>query len=115
MKPLKIKIKDIEWNFSVLSESEYEKEHGKDSHGITDKDGKQVHFKITSFSLALIKHELFHVYCSSCCIDSATELSAEDFEEISAEIVAHHAEDLIKYSKKLYNSLIEEVKKLKEE
>lgn len=115
MKPIKLKIKDIEWSFQVQSDLDYEKEHGKDSHGITHKDEKKVFFKESSFDLHLIRHELFHVYASSCCLDSATDISADDFEEISAEIVAYHADDLLKHAKKLYNSLNEEIKKYKEE
>ncbi len=107
MKPIKIKIKDIEWSFAVLGDQEYVRKHGADSQGITDKDDKLVHFKESRLSLALVKHELLHVYFSSCCIDSATELQAEDAEEIAAEIIAHHGEDLLKISKKLYNSLKE--------
>ncbi len=105
MKPIKIRIKDIEWQVELLSDLDYEDKHGKDSQGITNKDTKVVNLKKASFSVELIRHELVHVYLSSCCIDSCPTINAEDYEEVFAEIIAYHGEDICKYAKKLYNSL----------
>lgn len=106
-----VTIKDISWVFQVLSDSQYEDKHGKESHAMTDKDIQVVDFKASSFSKKLVNHELLHVYSASCCIGSLHELSTSDMEEICAEIIEFHLDDIAKLSKKLYNSLKEYNKK----
>ena len=101
LKSKKIHVKDIEWLIELLTDKEYEIQHGTDSHGITLKDNKKMHVKLSSLNLPLLRHELFHVYSSSCCIDSTNNIEAEDMEEISAEIIAYHLEDIDKKAKEL--------------
>jgi hypothetical protein len=107
----KVTIKDIEWTFFVIDDNFYEKIYGKDSHGITIKDDLAVYIKKSSLSKKLIIHELFHTYVSSCCVNSMTELHSSDMEEISAEIVEFHLDDIANHSKKIYNRLSRDLKK----
>ena len=105
MKPIKISIKDIEWVFVLMSDKDYEDKNEKDSHGITHKDEQRVEFKESSLTLRLVIHELFHVYSASCCINSCDSIDRHDMEEISAEILEFHIDQIHKTAKKLYNSL----------
>lgn len=104
-KPVKIVIKDVHWTLEVLEDKKYEEEHGKDSHGITDKSKLKVDLKLTSLSQALVRHELLHVYVSSCCINSIDDMDDSGMEELCAEIVEFHLEDMAKHSKSLYSKL----------
>lgn len=110
-KPTKIIIKDISWTVQVLEDKDYENSHGKDSHGITDKYRQTVDLKRSSFSPALVRHELLHVYAASCCINSVPDLDDSSMEEICAEIIEFHLEDLLKHSKTLYNKLKGQINK----
>jgi len=114
MENLKVNIKDIKWTFDILLDQEYEQKHGTSSHGITDKDALEVDFKLTSFSIRLIRHELFHTYISSCCINSINELDENSIEELGAEIVEFHLDDIQRISKKIYKELGKKEKLLKE-
>ena len=105
MKPIKVRIKDIEWIFELMNQEDYEEKNGKDSQGITIKDKLKVEFSIDHFSLSLIRHELMHVYFSSCCIGSTGEMTVDDYEEIAAEIIEFHGEDICRTSKKIFNTL----------
>jgi len=105
MKIIKHKVKDIEWSFQILENEAFENKHGKGAHGITDKEEFEVDFRFTSFSLKLVKHEVFHTYVGSCCIGSIDNLNSDDMEEISAEIHELHDEDMKKLATKVYNSL----------
>jgi hypothetical protein len=102
---VRLKIKDIDWEFEVLPKDQYEKKYGSDSSGITVKHERRVFFRSDDFSLFLVRHELFHVYCASCCITSTDNLDGHDMEEIGAEITEYHAEDIVKFSKKIWEKL----------
>lgn len=108
---IKLKIKDIEWSFNVLQDEYYDAKNGKDSHGITHKSKLEVDFKQSSFSPPLVRHELLHAYTASCCINSIEDLDDHAMEEICAEIIEFHLEDLVKNSKLIYNKLNTIIKK----
>lgn len=108
---VKIHVKDIPWEFIVQTDDDYKENHGKDSYGITYKHDLKVYLKESELSLRLIKHEMFHVFHGSCCINSTNEITVEDMEEIGADIIEFHGEDLLKLSKKVYNTLKHELEK----
>jgi hypothetical protein len=109
VKPLKIFIKDIEWTFQVLEDEEYKTLNGEDSHGITDKYKQSVFFKESSLTKQLVNHEVLHVYVASCCISSVDDVDDHAMEEICAEIIEYHLEQMNIITKKLYNSLKETI------
>lgn len=111
MRTVKIKIKDIQWEFTIQNDKTYEKRMGKDSSGATDKGAQTVYFKRSDFSQKLVRHELFHVYYASCCTSSAHGIEAYDAEEIAAEIIEFHLKDIMKNSKIIYNALKQEMLK----
>jgi len=98
-------IKEIQWSFILLDNGAYCSKHGKDSHGITVSDTLTVYFNKKWFSERLVRHELFHAYMASCCINSTNDLSSEDMEEIAAEVYEFHAKTLDIKSKEIYDQL----------
>ena len=103
---MKLTIKDIEWTFKKIPHKEYTYKHGKDdSDGITFKTKRIVEFDDSIFSKSLVAHELLHVYVASCCTTSTDNISQEDMEEICAEIVECHLDDMKKYRDLIYREL----------
>lgn len=98
-------IKEIQWHFVLLDNGAYCSKHGKDSHGITKSENLTVYFNKKYFSERLVRHELFHAYMASCCINSCNDISSEDMEEIAAEVYEFHAETLNKKSLQIYEAL----------
>ena len=102
---MKLKIKDVTWTFTVLPDKEYALEHGKDSNGITIKHKQEVHFRKSAFTEALVAHELWHCYVASCCLTSTEDFGQDNMEEVGAEIVEFHLDDLVMYRDKIYEKL----------
>jgi len=101
---MKIKIKDIYWTFKLLGDKEYVLKHGKDSAGITLPLKQEVHLR-SPLSLNVIAHELFHCYVASCCLSSTDDIGKEAMEEVGAEIIEFHLDDIVKYRDKIYERL----------
>lgn len=102
---MKLKIKDIYWTFVVLSDKEYELLHGKDSGGITLPLKQIVHFRKSLVNPLIIAHELFHVYVASCCFSSTDDIGKDAMEEVGAEIIEFHLDDIVKFRDKIYERL----------
>lgn len=106
MKTYKTTIKDVEWVFKILSKNQYETLHGTDSSGITNPATREVHFFIEDFSKQVVGHELFHVYCACSGVHSTNSLSGSDMEEIAADLVGFHVEDMVAKKRMIYKSLL---------
>lgn len=111
MKSLELFIKDISWKFQVKTDKDYEQLHGSNCNATTSSTGGYVHFKESKFSMKLVLHEMFHVYSKSCCTESMNDLDAYNMEELGAEIIEHHCEQLLENSKFVYNKLKPKQKK----
>lgn len=105
MKAVKLSVKDVTWTFQLLTDEAYEAKHGKDSHGITTKYTLEVDLKLSSFSYQLVLHELFHAYVASCCINSIEDMDDSAMEELAAEIIEYHIDQIQKNAKKIYTTL----------
>lgn len=103
---VKYYIKDVEWSFLVLDTKEYTKLH-PDTDAVTEVKKHLVTFDAKELSKKLITHELLHVYVKSSCVNSVNNIDAEDMEEICAEILEFHLDDI----RKLRDSLWKELKK----
>lgn len=90
---IQLNIKGLDWKFKLYSNKEYIRLNGKSSQGFTMKAEREAHFNINYVETPLVLHELIHVYMSSCCIDSA-EIDAYEREEIFADVIAHHINDI---------------------
>ena len=87
------KIKGLDWSFQCQSQLSYTREHGKDSDAITYTHEKEVYFNKAKLLPSTVRHELLHCYVASSGINSAS-LTADQMEEICAEIFEHHAMDM---------------------
>ena len=104
-KLLKVEIKDINWTFTLMDNATYNNKHGKDSQGITASELLEVDFNKKYFTLALVRHELLHAYKASCCLNSTAEITAEDVEEICAEIYEYHGPAMDIKAKEIFDGL----------
>ena len=101
-------IKDIEWSFISLSHEEYTKKYkknGEESAASAEVLKKTVFFDEEYLTKGIIAHELLHVYVYSCCIYSATNISGHDIEEICAEVIEYHLDDMVKARNFLWKNL----------
>ena len=92
-KPYTATVKGITWEFHLQSNATYIRHNGKDSGAITYLGDKQVWFNQSQLSPGVIRHEVFHVYIASSGVSSAT-LSADNMEEIAAEIYECHGPEM---------------------
>lgn len=99
---LKEKIKGLEWTFHVQTNSAYTRAHGKDSEAVTYPHSREVYFNISCLSPYAVKHELLHVFVASSSTSSSS-LTADQVEELCAEIVGEHGIDIEMLSEKILN------------
>lgn len=99
-----ITIKGTKWSYRLLPPNVYEKKHGDDSLAITDTKTHCIDFRSDRVEIGLVRHELLHVVVNSLCVGSA-DLSAHQMEEVAAEILQYHWEDLDAWSSRIYSSL----------
>jgi hypothetical protein len=105
---IKYTIKDVEWSFISLPNEEYTKKYkknGEEEAASTEVLRKEVFFNAKYLTKGLIAHELLHVYVYSCCIYSATNISGHDIEEICAEVIEYHLDDMVKARNYLWKNL----------
>lgn len=100
-----VTIKDIDWKFDTVEHTEFVKKYGKDEAASTEVLKKTVYFDEKYLSKGLIAHELLHVYVYSCCIYSATSITGHDIEEICAEVVEYHLDDMVKHRNAIWKEL----------
>lgn len=106
---MKLKIKDVEWEFKVLPKRTYEKENGKTSYALTVMEDKIVEFHEDYVNIPIILHELAHVYFTSCCtISSSDYTKAEIVEEIFAEIWQYHFTQIWDNANIIYEELLDQ-------
>jgi hypothetical protein len=87
------KIKGIEWKFYAQASSTYNRKHGTDSHAITYTKDHEIYFKLSELSPDYIRHELMHAYVMCCSINSSS-LTADQMEEVCAEIFGEHGAEM---------------------
>jgi hypothetical protein len=109
---MKIHVKGIEWSILLVPEDLYLSKFNEKSAGITRKDIKYVYYNNRFFNLRLVRHELMHMYVSSCCGDSMLDLSLYDFEELFAGIIEDHLDDIMEQSNNIYDNFLPHHKKL---
>lgn len=101
MKKLKITVLDNHWTVRLLTPMGYKRLHGVDSAAITDTEKKTVDLQNGFVSLFVIRHELFHVYVDATMTNS-TDLTADQMEEISANIIGTHGEKMIEQGNEIF-------------
>jgi hypothetical protein len=97
------------WVCKLLTDHEYDITYGNDSDAITmpatsDGDKNIIVFHESSFTLRVVRHELFHAYVYNLHL-SSSKISVDDFEEIIAELLSVHADKFVIQSKEIYEQL----------
>ena len=105
MKEYAFTIKDIDWIIKLQDDKTYELQHGNDSDGLTRGGSQKIYIKKSKLTKRLITHELLHAYVASCCVHSIEDLSVSGMEELCAEILEFHLEQIAELSDLLYNKL----------
>jgi len=104
MSSITLNIKGRDWRFLLLTDRRYDKLHNPDpeqaSQGVTIPTTYEVHFRKSSWDVVTIRHELFHVLFNMSLL-SSTDLTTDNLQEISAEIVAHHAIEIILWADRI--------------
>lgn len=88
MSKINYKIGTVVWEFNLISSLSYTRKFGKGSEAICLLKEKEVWFNKSDFSLAVIAHELMHVYFLQSAHNSS-DLDSHQTEEVAAEIVAN--------------------------
>lgn len=108
-KEFSFKIKGIEWRIILLSDNSFNKKF-ESGQGVTDFDNKKVYFNEKYVTDKVILHELGHVFYSSCCTDSVTDISNDDIVEIFCDIISEHYNEFYIQCARLvrlfYNSML---------
>jgi len=89
----------------MLEEIAFLKKYDKHDSAATEMLEKKVYFRRKHFTKGIVAHELLHVYSFSCCLYSASDMSADDREEILAEVVELHLDRMIKLRNEIYREL----------
>jgi len=92
------------WKIKVLKASTMQRKHGSKVRAVTLPDTSTIEFCDTDLNIPLIRHELFHAYFAETSTVSAS-LTAEQTEEVAAELVAKYGEELVVKAQEIYNEL----------
>jgi hypothetical protein len=104
-KSLKVRIKGLEWTIFGQSNASYVREHGKDSGAITYPQDREIYFNTNHFTPGYVRHELLHAFVSSCGTNSSS-LTADQVEELCAEIVEEHYYEIGDIANTIVNFLL---------
>lgn len=88
----------------MVSPKTYVKNHGDDSDAITDLTKRAIHFRNDEFNIEVIRHEIFHAFLEESMVSRAS-LTAEQVEEMAAEIVGRYAEEICNIGNEVLNKL----------
>lgn len=104
MSSIVIPIKGRDWKFILLADKRFNKLHNSmgesDAVAMTMTTTYEVHFRKSDWDLITIRHELLHVLFTAG-LSSSAELTAEQVQEICAEIVAHHTPDIVLWTDRI--------------
>ncbi len=104
MYKVELKILGQPWTVFLLEEEAFIKRCGDRDAAITYGKSREIVFNEAELSRNTVWHELFHGFLSEMCITSAG-LSADQFEEVAAELFGEHGDKIIRLGRKLYKEL----------
>ena len=94
------------WQVYVLSPKCFAENFSDQYAGVaTGKNEKMICFRSDELKLATVIHELFHAHFAYLCLGSAN-LSSVQLEEVFAEYLSDHGEELITQAKRLFKRII---------
>ena len=99
-----IKIMDFKWKVILLDEEEYIEKHGDDAAAHTSEEYREIVFNEEELNLINVKHEVWHAYRYSMGTHAAG-LTANQEEEISAELFAARGDQMTRLARKIHKDL----------
>lgn len=107
MRFLRYTINDDTWNVYLTDEDDHViYEGGEHSEAEMSFDKREIYFRVNTFTLDIVLHEVWHANIAYCFL-SSTSISHEDMEEISADMFAARGEHILNQGKELYKRLVE--------
>lgn len=103
MATIVLPIKGRDWTFSLIPDKRFDKLYNSDGGSavaMTVSNTYTVHFRKSDWDTVAIKHELLHVLFNMSLTGSA-DLTPLDVEEVCAEIVGHHAEEILLWTSRI--------------
>lgn len=98
---MKVLILGRKWTVAVLSGDLFKKRFEDEAAAFTLPESREIIICEDEFSLDTVRHEVWHSYYASLCVASAT-LSAEQVEEVSAELYALHGPEMDVMSRRIF-------------
>jgi hypothetical protein len=90
------------WTLRLMKRRKYKDKNGKDSVAVTKAYKRQIDLSPFGRDLETIVHELVHAYLHELCIGSTNEITADDLEEVFAELMAKRGRELLDLADQLH-------------
>lgn len=110
MKEIVIPIKGRDWRFILMTDRRFDKLHNPDEDGnaaMTIEGAYEVHFRKSDWTIAGIRHELLHVLYMMSLVGS-TSMTPADVQELCAEIVGEHGQEICLWADRIADRFIKE-------
>lgn len=92
------------WTIYIIIDQDYIIED-EDTAALTRFTEKELYFRESEINIKNVLHELFHVWAGYCYLESTTNISVSDMEEIFACLFSDKCERSIEISKDILNKL----------
>lgn len=94
------------WIAKIVSKKEMNKQSGdEDTEALCIAEDKTMLFLKDKLTINHIRHEVGHAFWSTLCLDSTTQISREDIEEIAVSLFASKGPDIIRTSNIIFKAL----------
>lgn len=109
MSDITINIKGRDWKFILMTDKRFDRLYNVEDNGnaaMTLPTTYEVHFRKSDWDVVTIRHELLHVLYNMSLTGSAG-MEPDQVEETCAEIVAHHAIEIIFWADRITEKFLE--------
>lgn len=102
----RIKVNGTTWTLKLVTADELaELREGGPFAALCSADEKVIYFDKDELSLTVVKHEIYHSYCSDLYLSDTHEITLSDAEEIHASHFAEKGEKINRQAKLVYKQL----------
>lgn len=111
MLSLTLQIKGKDWQVKFITPSQYKKFHpnrDESETALTEPDPRVIWFVKKSIDLRIIRHELMHAHFAECAMHDSN-LSRDQLEELSCNLVGEHLDDFLSLTNKIMNFYMQKV------
>lgn len=100
----KVVILGHDWKVFLHEADSFCRKYDETDAAFTLPGEREIHFNQEELTLIVTKHELWHAFRAEMCTSSSS-LSAEQEEEVSAEMFANNVDKILRLARKLYKEL----------